>query len=569
MLPACAIAHPSPQDTIGRITLLYTVELQPARMFEHGLTRDWSAATNFRRPVLPVFPNCSDWSPLTQGWPSFVAYYYPSNSDYDQWHGQDLTPWNQAYAGRGPAQLLVGPVNRMEKRLVDLRYQSCSEQVEHTGSWRVDRVGPFTTQGGNAWWQMSGRDALRLSQTPLGSGGHVFITESFLGPVDDNNIFIPLPILHIHHVHLFKGLNFPRQKPVAPMYLYLLNTRAIESAGLRPVVLEHHSEAMYNDPDGSDVHSEAEPVGYGILVDTALDMTLEFNDYRPRHSAPIDFYVQLALKCLAPFQNSLIPVTRHAPVGVVGFGGEFYGHQLPLGGYRWGNEPCVMWSSQVVLASYQVVAIKHHNHLSFTHRAFLLRNASPAELGLQRQNQVTVAEGVSFLRDVGRAAPQSVKDYRASLESQTLPLRLSGFVDFDAFERQLRKQAKEKLACVLYPVWITVGGEKTDTFGQQTCWPALPWKVHNGERWTHVLLAKPIHGVFAIHSSWYISAVLSGASRTCPGFRLPCTYLHPSTSDSADGVLSVASPYCLAVSSCFLVAVSLLLGINAAHSVLL
>ena len=542
------------------------------------MNRDWSDATHFRRPLLPVFSDCSHWLPLRQGWPSFVAYHYPSDSDYDQWHGQDLTPWNNAYSGEQSTKLLVGPVNRLiERHDVDLKYQSCNEQEQSSQSWNVDRVGPFTTHGGNAWWQMSGRDALQISRILSGTSDQLFVTESFLGPVDSNNIFISLPVLHVHHVHLLRGLDFPHLKPVAPMYLYLLHHGSIGRTSMRPAILEHHSESLYNDPDGgADIHSEAEPFGYGILVDMPLDMTLEFNDYRPHNSTAVHFYVQLALKWVSPFQATLIPVSRYGPVGVTGFGGEAYGHQLSLGGYRWGNEPCIMWSTKIMVVSFEVVAMKHHNHLSFTHRVFLLKNVTPQELGLRVQHEVTVSESIQFLQDVGKSAGQSVKDRRALFESQTMPLRLSGFVDFDSFESQLRKQAEGKLACILNPLWTMVDGVRTDTFGEQVCWPDLPWQVPVGERWTHVLLARPIQGPFSIHSSWYTSVVRSGLPGTCPGLHLPCVYLHlhppapiiTSTQIYIDQVLSAASHSMLIVLSCSLILI-LFLRVHSVHKVLL
>merc|ERR1740130_1481474 len=105
----------------------------------------------------------------------------------------------------------------------------------------------------------------------------VFLTDYFYGPVDSEWRFVPLPTLHIHHVHVFNSIeDVPISYPIAPMAMYLLNSRDKRYGYL----MEHHSEAIYNDPDGT-VHSEGEPLGHGLLLARSLDVTLELNDYRP------------------------------------------------------------------------------------------------------------------------------------------------------------------------------------------------------------------------------------------------------------------------------------------------
>lgn len=476
---------------------------------------DWASSTNFRRPLLPNFTLCRSPSPLAVGWPTFVAYAYDNDSAYDNFHGVDLTPWNN---GQVPGYSnLVGPTHSFPKLHSGLTYQFCEQQDSSGGNWHVQRVGPFSTKGNNAWWQMGGRDALNLSGV-IAREQKIFITEQFLGPIYRDGRFVPMPLLHVHHVHVMRSFaDIPRSTPLAPMYMYV-------RTGENPAILEHHSESMYNDEDGT-LHSEADAAGFGRLLDTGLEVTVEINDYRPEGAAELIFYLQLACKWHAATSAKLIPVTFQpldsgsdygSNYGLNGVAAPPYaGHQLALGGFRWCDEPAVMYNHGIFGRSGKIIALKHHNHMSFTESSFLFfAPLSKFPLLNSSLGDVHLAERIAFLRDEYPIAP-TLRRARALEERKTILLSRLG-QSFAEVEKELMYTGKADLRCKLTPKPRQVDGITVDTFGEQACSP-FPWFVHRGQETTTVTFVKPAkRGVpFAIHSSWGFMTFLETPPRTC------------------------------------------------------
>uniref|UniRef100_A0A7S2DNJ1 Uncharacterized protein n=1 Tax=Haptolina brevifila TaxID=156173 RepID=A0A7S2DNJ1_9EUKA len=474
---------------------------------------NWAAATGFTRPPLPAFRNCHT-QPLQTGWPTVVAYSFDSDEDYDKWKGNDWTPWNKAWIDPGLVGM-TGPLDTFRKLDTNLTHEECTWPSETGSWWHAQRVGPFSSKGNNSWLQMSGRDALHLS-TPLETYGQIFVTQSFGGPVDSNGQFIPLPTLHIHHVHLLYSLLTPgREIPVAPSVVY-----AYGASGSN-YVIEHHSESSYDDLDGT-VHSEGDPEGYGRLIMRPFDVTLEFNDYRPPLSPPVSYYVQLAVMWW-PQDADITPVS-YGVAGLPGIAGPFYPGR-PLGGdYMWFDRPCVMWLSSPIPESGQILTIKHHNHMSFTVKAFLLKlyEDELVGLGLVPSARNAAISG-NFYPPVPEAEPLwqaglvgMPREYSDYMFQRTMPFNDTRFATFEQLELEIWRIAGPRVRCVVTPQPKTVGSvSNVDTFGMQTCYD-LPWKVIAGEMYTHILLAQPAKpGVpFAIHSAWHYH-LLSPEPQTC------------------------------------------------------
>jgi len=488
---------------------------------ERLIAMDWSDSTNFRRPLLPdLSAGCRKAQALQTGWPTFVGHLFPSDQHYDRFDGIKLTPWNKAYIDPGFVPV-VSPFG--EPRVVGLaqfdasalEYHFCSVADIDGGVWHVDKVGPFHTKGNRSWWQFSGRDLMKLSsQLAANADGKLFITETFTGPVDMHGKFIPLPTLHIHHVHVFNSRqDVPASVPIHPQYMY--------ATADNNYIIEHHSESAYNDADGS-VHSVGPPSGYGLLIGYPLDATLEFNDYRAASAPTVTFYLQIAAKVFPP-TSQLTPVSFLAPLpGIVGMK-PIWGHQLGFGN-RWCDTRCVMWSTQTAPFSCTVIALKHHSHLSVLHREYLIA-ADAIDLGLfARDLPPPFFPEVPGLFEQAGPVAQKLANGRRMVDTLTMHLDETGFSSFTDFENNLLAVAGNRLRCVVTPVSMRVDGVITETFGNQTCTFDLPWTLAKGDVHTVVALQQPsspntpymVHATF-MHSFAIYSFAPASTCQAVPG----------------------------------------------------
>ena len=154
---------------------------------------------------------------------------------------------------------------------------------------------PFTSTGGYDWWQLAGRDAGDLGEA-VAAHGTVFIVESLVGAVDAQGVPLVYPPVHLHHVHVNPENEALRYQYLLAPYMYFNN-----------LVIERHGE--WNWQSGG-VLSEAEAAGYGRQISFPLDLDSELNDVRPGGSAPLEWFLQFALRW-RPGAAGLRPV-RHA-----------------------------------------------------------------------------------------------------------------------------------------------------------------------------------------------------------------------------------------------------------------
>ena len=75
------------------------------------------------------------------------------------------------------------------------------------GTWHVQRVGPFVSEGGYDWWQMGWDNLAQLREvkerTPPGMD--LMVDAHWTGPVDAAGKVVHHPPIHLHHVHLVPG----------------------------------------------------------------------------------------------------------------------------------------------------------------------------------------------------------------------------------------------------------------------------------------------------------------------------------------------------------------------------
>ena len=100
-------------------------------------------------------------------------------------------------------------------RLIDnttIRAQAC-EVREGNGVWQFQRIGPFSTRGGNSWTSVvTAHDESLHSQWHVSHEGRasLFVGDYVLGTADANGDLIGYPPLHQHHWHYFHASDFRR-----------------------------------------------------------------------------------------------------------------------------------------------------------------------------------------------------------------------------------------------------------------------------------------------------------------------------------------------------------------------
>jgi len=168
--------------------------------------------------------------------------WYPDNYRYSRFHHTDK---------RGNASLAFCQVHTPQ------------------GLWRVERLGPFTSNGGFDWWQLGWRNALQLEDFALSS-----ILAHWTGPILLDGTPLPNPPIHQHHAHLI---------PCARKMYCQDGTR----------VVEHHGDWQF--PHLSGALSMGQHYGGGSKVVESMSLAAELNDVRCRGSIEMIWFYEIAL----------------------------------------------------------------------------------------------------------------------------------------------------------------------------------------------------------------------------------------------------------------------------------
>ena len=143
------------------------------------------------------------------------------------------------------------------------------EVREGNGVWQFQRIGPFSTRGGNSWTSVvTAHDDSLHSQWHVSHEGRasLFVGDYVLGTADASGDLIGYPPLHQHLWHYFHASDFRRD------------------------FLAVHGDNACPGRDGAYCMFVEYPNGSAFELVPQLGMQAEFNDVRPSGSPPLEWY---------------------------------------------------------------------------------------------------------------------------------------------------------------------------------------------------------------------------------------------------------------------------------------
>lgn len=164
--------------------------------------------------------------------------------------------------------------------------------------WHFEKVGPFVSTGGYDWWSVYWNDAGRFrarlgreetktetrkttnTETPR-------ITAHVSTAVDEHGRALPLPPLHVHHVHLTPSLGLHNRVELLPDCM-LWGKDCLDAS----MLVQHHGDAQCPGENGTSCLRDDYPPGQAKQVHAPLSAFGHFNDVRaPRSPALVWSYV--------------------------------------------------------------------------------------------------------------------------------------------------------------------------------------------------------------------------------------------------------------------------------------
>lgn len=301
-----------------------------------------------------------------------TAAFYASTDDYERYDGVDLTsghtPWPNDAERR---QVSTSDFRRLVRKQRALRVGECEAKVEN-GTWHTHLVGPFESEGGYDWWQLSW-----LLRNLTGRSG-ALVQAHWTGPVHalgpDEWAALEYPPIHLHHVHIVPGDT---------------DTFAQRLDGwTHQRVLEHHG-----DWDLSHLGLGLNGLGQdyrprGKFVTGAISFNLELNDVRPKNSSRLTWFYQISV-LLAD------QATAQTPVSIGGLLSVHKTHNPRMEGHTCGQNCAVLpffaptnvdsfvYYEGVMPFGGELVGVVYHAHQS-GHQETLLFSGAAAGLSLPR-----------------------------------------------------------------------------------------------------------------------------------------------------------------------------------------
>ena len=251
--------------------------------------------------------------------PSFIMNHFANNSVYDAFNGTDYTPhnlknypehshWRKGLHPQPPGSpKIVGSLCDIAD--TDAPANGRGERMHYT----LMRVGPFTSNGGDDWWQYAGHDTLKLSRQlsggrTIGIGSHWVV-----GVEKSSGVPLGYPPMHVHHIHLVPSkpwLRYQWATPATAGWRNVLHHLANEQGAAYYVpnyVMEQHGEWDLCDihdgvSDGGvggtgkeECYAETLPPGYVNLIDFPLDFEGELNDGREVGAPDLTWWLEIGI----------------------------------------------------------------------------------------------------------------------------------------------------------------------------------------------------------------------------------------------------------------------------------
>jgi len=231
--------------------------------------------------------------------------HYTSDEKYDKFDGYDLV---KDYAKR-PRDMASSDEKPKTVR--------CVGEDKEEGTWHVQRIGPFRSTGGNDWWQFTWLDmfgfdgSLGNEYQILGAEESYGMTGHWTGPITSDGKPIPLPPLHIHHIHLTQGAGLSWSSDFLDCSI---DGKNCPDGGM---IYAHHGDKQKLDKDDPrllGLHAFGEDYGQGWAkkLYEPISCTGEINDLRPAGSPEIEWWYQSAVRIVRGKKNKdVAPLSMH------------------------------------------------------------------------------------------------------------------------------------------------------------------------------------------------------------------------------------------------------------------
>jgi len=249
----------------------------------------------------------------------------------------------------------------------------CSAVASDDQTWRIQRIGPIASNGGDNFIIIRGDDALELSRELGAHPAGGWVTAIFLAAVDSSGTVLGYPPIHIHHSHLGPHSMIGILDFVAPLHF-------------------PHGETSCQPADGGDLcYMFTFPPGTGYHVSEPFLLNAYLNDVRAAGSPRLDVTLELTVR------YTRRPVRRNLGVWYVATDSDtnafamllqakqsFYTFTVPY------NDQSVIWSTFKSVASGTLLNIWHHTHVTEGFDEMWLIDATPPQLGLEDGGRLTL-----------------------------------------------------------------------------------------------------------------------------------------------------------------------------------
>ena len=232
--------------------------------------------------------------------------------------------------------------------------------------WRIQRIGPTTSHGGNDFIIIRSEDGLDMRDV-LDAHGNVWIATIFLAAVDAaSGRILPYPPIHMHHSHLGPHSMVGILDFVAPLHFPHGETSCQQEAG------------------GDACYMFSFPSGHAFEMSEVFILNAMMNDVRAAGSPPLDVTLELAVR------YTTTRVTSNVGLWYVGADSDtnafamlllrkqtFYTFTVPH------DDESVLWSTFKSVRSGTLLNIWHHTHVTEGFEEMWLIDATPPMLGLE------------------------------------------------------------------------------------------------------------------------------------------------------------------------------------------
>eukprot|EP00930_Biecheleria_cincta_P014509 TRINITY_DN12452_c0_g2_i1.p1 TRINITY_DN12452_c0_g2~~TRINITY_DN12452_c0_g2_i1.p1 ORF type:complete len:719 (-),score=100.77 TRINITY_DN12452_c0_g2_i1:58-2214(-) len=308
-----------------------------------------------------------------------VVNWYPSQRDYEDFHGIDMVPsrhWEYSrhidndrphyFSLENWTPGVNGPLAMREK----IKLGECEIPQADGGAWHVQRVGPLVSTGNYDFWQFGWTDLWRMSRVLKKHSKGVHFTGTLVaGILNGTGEILGYPPIHSHHIHI---LPRPNNRLKLPSW---------ENISLTAMAIEQHGDYQCNEADGG-VKCLFEKPGKGLVKELhgAVDLEGEFNDARAPGAPPMAWWFTIAIRW---HPKSAVPKRPVSQMFVIAMGKHNISNQFSiLEPYpQNAHEPSVFWYTGTMAADGELVRNKLHTHALGFEKAFWFK-ASPEELGL-------------------------------------------------------------------------------------------------------------------------------------------------------------------------------------------